>query len=180
MPGLAKTEHRQPRHAAHTLDSILAKCDEDAGCWLWKGALGHGVPSLCVERKTMPVRRYIAQHIQGRRVAGLAATASCMNALCVSPDCLVLVTRSQLQKMWADHLGYHSNPVRNHKLALRAREHSPHSDETVALVRKLSETLTQREIAQRLGLNFDFVNKLVRNKLRRDYAANPWAGLLAA
>lgn len=173
-------KHRQPYRVPHTLDSILAKCDEDAGCWLWRGALGHGVPSLSVERKTMPVRRYIAQHIQGRRVAGLLATASCMNALCVSPDCLVLVTRSQLQKMWADHLGYHKNPVRKAKLARKARENSPHSDETVAMVRQLSETLTQREIARRLGLNFDFVNKVIRNELRRDYAANPWAGLLAA
>lgn len=180
MPGPAKTPHRQPHHVAHTLESILAKCDEDAGCWIWKGGLGHGVPTLSVNRKTMPVRRYIAQHLQGRRVAGLLATSSCMNPLCVSPDCLVLVTRAQLQKMWANHLGYHHNPVRNAKIAQQARANSPHSDETVALVRQMSETLTQREISRRLGLNFDFVNKVIRNKLRRDYAANPWAGLLAA
>ena len=180
MPGIAKTKARRPDHVPHTLETIFDKCIDDGGCWIWQGGLGHGTPMLSHERQPIPVRRYIAEHIQGRQVGKLLATARCMNRLCVAPDCIELVTRARLQKRWADHLMYSQNPVRNAKIAAVKRSQSPHSEEVVQKVRELSERMSQREVARTLGLNFDFVNKIVTGKSRRDYSNNPWAGLLAA
>lgn len=172
------TTPRRPDRTPHTLETIYVKCIDDGGCWIWQGGLGHGSPMLSHERKPIPVRRYIAGHILGKKTKGLTATVTCMNQLCVCPDHIVMMTRGQLQKYWHEHLRYTQNPVRNSRIAEAKRAQSPYGEDIVEQVRELSETLSQRAIARALNLNFDFVNKIVNGKSRRTYTANVWAGLM--
>ena len=174
---------KRPDRAPVTLAWVQGRCIEEGDCWIWQGAKNsHAIPVIGWRDKegrerTGNVRRVVATLMGLDLSGGLVATCSCKEPLCVSPKHVVAVTRSKMQKEWAAQLKYHNHPVRRAKLSAAARARSPHSEATIALVREMSGTLTQREIARRLGLNFNYVNKVVRHKVRQTMGGNPFAGM---
>lgn len=174
---------KRAAYAPVTLEFVRSRCVEECDCWLWQGAVNSqacpviGWRDADGHKRTSNVRRLVAGMLGMDLSGGRVATCSCCDPRCVSPKHAKAVTRSEMQMQWAAVLGYHANPVRRARLSAAARARSPHSDETIAQVHALAETMTQREVARRLGLNFDFVNKIVRGRLRYVVGCNPFAGL---
>jgi hypothetical protein len=95
--------------------------------------------------------------------------------MCVNPEHIKVVTRAQLQKMHSDRTQYGKNPIRAKKIAENRRALSNYTADDVRVVREW--TGTQRELARQTGWNFDWINKVTRGRIWKDYA-NPFAGLM--
>lgn len=162
-----------------TMEFIRSKSHEDGDCLIWDGAKGtskvSGVPYINDNKKLMPVRRWIAANVLNLKTDGLLASTSCGNPLCVEPSHVAMKNRKTLTKDAAKRTQYHKNPVRNQKLAMAARERSPHPLELIEKIRNMEGT--HRGIARELGINFDVVNRIRSGKGYKQYKNNPWAGL---
>jgi hypothetical protein len=157
--------------------SRLEKHTEEVGnCWEWQGAMQHNSPTPVINfnRRAQPVRRLLAQAM-GKPVKGMFVTCKCRNELCVNPDHLRVVTRKRLQEMLAKERNYQSNPVRNKKLADKARRNSKLTVELAAEIREAEGS--QRAIAARYGVTQSTVSVIKRGKTWRDYS-DPFAQLI--
>lgn len=169
---------RQRPYKNHTLESLRARCIEEGDCWLWQGAATGGVPSIGFKGKTVYVRRYILEVLQGRSLGHKQRTTpTCFNHLCINPEHIMLTSRSIIQKRWTNHAGYMQAPARRLKITVSRRERSPYSLETVQKVHDMEGTMSQRAIARTLGTSRNFVQKLLSGKSWQPLN-NPWAGLL--
>lgn len=161
-----------------TLDLVREKCIEDAGCWIWQAGYSHGSPAMRVGKhsdgKIMSVRRWVAVNVLGLDVEGKVVTSACMDKRCVSPDCVSVMTRAKLQKIWSDHLGYAQNPVRRKRLQATVIRRLGTDMQLVEAIRNDQRSI--RVIAKEIGKSFDFVQKI---KSGKHYAnpGNPFAGL---
>lgn len=177
MPkGYSKTPRRQLGEPL-TLELIESKCIDDAGCWIWQGAFQQNTPRISAGRgkQQLQARRWVAEAM-GHKIAGMMVTSKCDNPRCVSPDCVLVMTRKQLQQRTADRLSYHHRPARAAKLSAFQRSRSEFTEENIAFVRLLCERMSQKEVARRLCMNYDHVNKIATYRLWKDYS-NPFAGL---
>jgi hypothetical protein len=109
----------------------------------------------------------------------MMVTCSCDNPRCVAPDHVLVLTRKQLQQRTSDRLMYQQCPARAAKLAAYQRSRSEFTEENIAFVRLLAEKMPEREVARRLCMNFDHVNKIVHWRLWKNYN-NPFQGLFSA
>ena len=158
------------------IERVRRHIDEVGDCWEWNGATQSTAPTPMInwKRKVQPVRRLLASEL-GKRIKGKFVTCKCRNELCVNPDHLLVVTRKRLQKMLSKERNYTSNPVRNKKLAEKARLNCKLSVELAAEVREADGT--QRAIAARFGISQATVSVIKRGKTWRDYS-NPFAQLI--
>lgn len=158
-----------------TMELIESKCIDDAGCLIWQYGSAHGAPYMSVNRKSVAVRRWVVENVMGKTVGRNLVTSKCMNKMCVCPDHLIVVTRSTLQKMWADHTQYGANPVRRQKLVEAARRRFGFDQELRDRV--LADPRPQKVIAREIGKSQDFVAAIKKGKSFRDHS-NPFAGLM--
>lgn len=160
-----------------TLELIESKCIDDAGCWIWQGAFQQGTPRMSNGHGQPGIqpRRWVAQSL-GHNINKMMVTCSCDNPRCVAPDHILVLTRKQLQQRTADRLKYHLRPARCIKLSAFQRSKSEYTLENIEFVRLLCEKMPQKEVARRLCMNFDHVNKIAKHKLWKDYSS-PFAGL---
>ena len=166
--------HRN-RSAPVTLDTIYGRCDEVGDCWIWRGAVSHGTaPAINIDGKSTNVRRFVVG-LLGRQTKGRYVTACCGAPLCVAPDHLRVVTRSQLNTMAARRTGYGQNLARAAKIAQARRSRAHLSPELVQMIR--SSDLPSAQLAKQLGVSKSTVNDARRGDTWRDYA-NPWNQLL--
>jgi hypothetical protein len=168
------TTPRRPNHAPIDLDVIQAKCTDDAGCWIWNGAIHAGMPVIRHDRKVVNVRRYIAEHIQGHQVTGRLATASCGNGKCCAPDHIDLITRLALQRRTTRQTQHQQLATRNEKLAQAARARSPLNQEIVDAIR--ASDLPIRALAAQYNLAQASVHRVKTYQSWKDYRS-PFAGL---
>jgi hypothetical protein len=168
-----RVDVRRKNKEAPTLELIEAKSIDDGGCWIWDQGTAHGNAYMSVNGKSVAVRRWIMQN-KGIDIRGKLVTSTCMNSLCVNPEHLIVVTRAKLQKMWADHLQYASNPVRCAKLAAHARARVGASPEEVLKAR--TDPRSIRVVAAELGRSYDFVQAVRAGESWKTYSS-PWAGL---
>jgi hypothetical protein len=165
---------RRENKTKPTLELIEAKSHWDGDCLIWGGGVAHNAPYMSVNKKSTPVRRWIAENLQGKKTKGLFVTFTCDCNLCVNPDHVVVVTRAKMQKMHADRLQYASNPVRRAKLAKAARARFNTSEEDVEKARNDPRSI--RVVAAELGRSFDFVQKIRSGETWKTYG-NPFSGL---
>jgi hypothetical protein len=163
-----------PIGQAHTLETIYARSIEEGECWIWQGTMCKTAPVLRHGRKIYPVRRYIAELLQGKRTAGLFAHMCCGNLNCVAPDHIRLYTRKQLQQSTAARTGYGSNPARVAKLKRSAEHRYQRAQEQIDAIRNAEGSM--RQIARDTGVCFDVVRR-IRNGETYQPANNPWMGL---
>lgn len=158
------------------IERVRKHIDEVGDCWEWNGAMQSNAPTPAInwKRRCKPVRRVLAEAM-GKAIQGKFVTCKCRNELCVNPDHLMVVTRKRLQEMLSKERNYTSNPVRNKKLADKARLKSKLTSELAAEVREADGT--QREIAARFGISQATVSVIKRGKTWRDYS-NPFAQLI--
>lgn len=166
---------RRLNYAEPTMELIESKSHWDGDCLIWDGACAHKAPYMSLNRKSVAVRRWIAVNILKLPMAKRLATFTCTNSLCVNPEHVAAMTRAQLQQLHADRVQYGKNPARAKKLADAKRKHSRFKAEDIQKVHEW--TGSQRELARQMGVSFDWVNKVVRGVIWKDYS-NPFAGLM--
>ena len=159
---------------SHTIESIKERCIEEGDCWLWQGAYSHSAPVLRHQRKVLPVRRYIAEFLQGKDTYQRFAHVKCGDLSCVCPDHIVVYTRAKLQKETAARVGYAQRPERNYKLSKAAMARNKRTQEEIDAIRNATGSI--RQIARDLGYNFSVVQK-IRNGTSYRQVNNPFSGL---
>lgn len=165
---------RRKDNEAPTLELIESKSKWDGDCLVWGGGVAHNAPYMSVNKKSTPVRRWIAEVLQGKKTAGLFVTFTCGCNMCVNPDHVAVMTRAKMQKMHADRLQYASNPVRCAKLSKAARARFNTSEEEVEKARNDPRSI--RVVAAELGRSFHFVQKIRAGETWKTYG-NPFQGL---
>lgn len=143
---MSDSKIRRDDYAEITMELIASKCKEDGDCLIWQYGTAHGAPYMSLNRKSVSVRRWVAQQVMTKDIGRYLVTSKCMNKLCVCPDHLVVVTRATLQKMTADHTNYASHPVRRQKLIEVAKKR--HGFDPELRERILNDPRPQREIAK--------------------------------
>lgn len=165
---------RRKDNEAPTLKLIESKSRWNGDCLIWEGGSAHNAPYFSVNKKSTPVRRWIAESLQGKKTKCLFVTFTCHCNMCVNPDHIAVVTRAKMQKMHADRLQYASNPVRRAKISKAARVRFNTSEEQVEKARNDPRSI--RVVAKELGRSFDFVRKIRNGETWQNYGS-PFAGL---
>jgi len=166
----------------HTIESLMAKCTEEGDCQLWNGSTtkyGHPVMTFLCENKrtTTNVRRRVAQ-LMGMKIEGMMVSCSCNNALCISPACIEVISRKQLQLKTMKRERQQSRINTRAKLAKIAQRRSPVM--SMALAREIrSSDETGRQIAARIGVSAQIVSRVRTNRSWVDFT-NPYLRLKAA
>lgn len=166
---------RRKDNQAPTMELIEAKSHWDGDCLVWDGGVAHNAPYMAVQKKSTPVRRWIAENIQGKKTKGMFVTFTCHCNMCVNPDHIAVMTRAKLQKLHADRLQYATNPVRCAKLSKAARARFKTTEEDVEKARNDPRSI--RVVAAEIGRSFDFVQKIRSGETWKKYD-NPFAGLM--
>lgn len=110
----------------------------------------------------------------GRNVpAGLVPSSRCRNIACVSPDCLMLPTLSELRVIDAQR-GIYSHPEANLKRRRAALSVAKFSDELVHQARSYEGTCAQAAAAT--GISLSHVKK-IRLGQARVPVSHVWRGL---
>lgn len=175
MPKLKPGVTHRKKGAPVTLDTIHDRCDEVGDCWIWRGALSHGTqPAINIDRRSTSVRRFVAS-LLGRQTKNRYVTSCCGDPLCVAPDHLRVVTRSQLNKSAAERTGYGKSLTRSVKLAEARRRRARLSPELVQMIRQ--SDLSDAQLAKQLAVAKSTINDARRGDTWRDYH-NPWNQLL--
>lgn len=137
-----------------TLEAIQAKCDVlENGCWVWTGATdGNQIPRmrLPMSRRLLNVRRVVLE-LEGAYLGNLKATTCCTTPLCVSPDCVIASSPSELISRAAKRTGYAQRPERNAQISATKRTSSRMNWNLVNEIRTSPEST--RALARRLGFH---------------------------
>lgn len=156
------------------IERMQAHFYEDAGCWIWKGAMQaqtkSAVPFMQWRGKVGAVRRHVAVEM-GLKLGGKVATHSCGNPLCVNPDHIRVVTRSQFQRELAKRTTHQASPARLAKIAEAKRSKAKLNEQAVAEIRQANEP--QQVLAQRYGVSQATISEIKRGLIWRDFS-NPF------
>lgn len=153
---------------------LLERTVRNDFCLEWTGPLNKGTPVSRVPgcRELIAVRRLVLLELGPIR-EGMLASTTCGNPLCVNPHHVKAMTRTQVQKKTAAKNGYHKNPVRAAKIAMKAKARRILTDEQAHMVRIDPRPL--RTVAEELGVNFSVVQMIRAGRTYKN--GNPFAGL---
>ena len=132
--------------AGHNLRRSTAECSINAetGCWDWQGAKNsRGYGHLSVDGQMVYAHRRAYETAYGPIPDGLVVDHVCANPLCVNPDHLAAVSQAE-------------NVRRSRSTKLTVDD--------VRTIRRLAETVPQRQIAQRFGIAPNTVSSIVHRK----------------
>lgn len=166
---------------AETLEYVLARCEEDGGCWIWQGAMQccGTTPTFRLpgSRKTTSVRRVVLE-ARGVKLEGRFATNVCESPRCVAPEHLKAMTRKQLQAKTANTLAPDVKLRRNARLTKTLHSQSKLTAQTVELLRQ--SPLDTRTLARYMGVSRYAIWAALRGRTWAPTpAANPFAALIA-
>lgn len=164
-----------PTGAVHTMETITERCEEEGECLIWQAGKSHGTPALRHGDRTVQVRRYIFEVLQGKKVPkGMLISFCCDNIDCVHPEHIRMFTRKQLQARTVKRTQYGANPVRSLRLAKAAQARSDMTWDRVREIRAMDGT--DKGIARELELPFSVVNSIRKHRTWKE--ASPFAALL--
>lgn len=158
------------------LARIVDKCREEGGCLIWHGCFSDsGVPQVSFRSRAHSVRRVLYEAVTGRApAAGMVVAPRCRHPKCVSPDCLQLLTVSQLRKLDAAR-GVFNTATANAARLVAARRRAVIPDDLITLVRNYEGTCAQAAAASGVSLSHC---KKIRAGTARAPMASPWKGLM--
>ena len=155
----------------YLMDRIRHKCVEDGDCLIWQGDKSiDGRPRYYIDGKRKNLRHLLwvdkfgREPEEGRRVG-----VRCRRDCCVAEEHLVARNRQQELK------GIKRKPDTKIRIALARRKGSKYSDEFVRMVREMPGS--HLDIAKELGMHYQTVQRIRKHEMRRELAANPFAGL---
>lgn len=157
---------------------VAARSVEDGDCIRWTGFLYGGQPGANIDGQKFCVPRALWE-IERGPIPGLRLRCMCGLNRCINLNHRKPVTPKELAKM-SGALGLMSGPVRSAKIAAtkRAGKQAKVSDEVVQAIRESDEPGIV--LARRYGISNALVSKYRLYQVRKDYSANPFAGLLEA
>ena len=150
-------------------------CPECGERWSWTGTVwASGVPVFRHKDKSTYPRRVLLEEKTGQPIpAGMLATTTCENELCVNPKLLVLMTRKQLIER-THQRGRIVTMAMRIKISEAKRRQSKLSDEAVRDIRSSEEH--RSVLMQRYGITEAYYYMLRKGLFRKEYS-NPFAGL---
>lgn len=158
--------------AVQTMESLIARTDEEGDCLIWKGYIGNGVPQVSHHGKVIAVRRLMLE-LQGRVLRiGDHAASKCRNPSCVNPE--HISHRNKFQHSAAMHSAPRNEEVRAAKLAAFRRKTAKLDMEKAREIRCSDES--GPVLAARYGVDKALVSRIRRNEAWREFS-NPFAGL---
>ena len=157
-----------------TQRKVQDRCIEEGDCWIWQGCVCGRGQRPCVNwgGKTRYVQRVVWESQHGPVKRGLVVTPSCGNRLCVSPNCLKLVTNKTSKQMAAAR-GAFSNPSKIRRSALTVRARSWITEE---MVQQIKAARTGKEAHEATGVSLSHCKAIRRGAARASFA-NPFSGL---
>jgi hypothetical protein len=155
---------------AALLESIRIRCVCDGKCWLVKTTpQPDGRIILSIDNRSVHARKWVYETTTGKKLQQRFATsARCGNDRCVSPACVVAISRSRLMRERAARGMQQAARIsagRGSKVSLEAARDIRSSDEPGYV------------LAERYGITVGYANLIKRNKARKEYS-NPFAGLM--
>lgn len=154
------------------MDRVLKQSHRDWRHLLWDGPLSVKTPVTRVPgfRELIAVRRIVL--LERGPVQPHILAVGCGHPLCVDPRHVRGRTRAELAKITAKTSDYHQNPIRNAKIAAKARRiFTPEQAREIAL-----DPRPQRVIAKELGVTQSTIGSIKMGKTYR-FVSNPFAGL---
>lgn len=134
-------------------------------------------PQTTCDGEPVLVRRMLFEIETGRKLTDAECVVpTCLNPYCIKPEHQKVITRAQHQKSAAKRGA--KSPTRAAKVAAtkRARGLLKLTDEQVCEIR--ASDASGPELAARMNCSVSMVSLIRLNKVRREYAGNPFAGLL--
>jgi len=164
------------------LARIKAKCEEDGDCLIWNGRVHtNGAPSATEwvdgEDRYVGVRRRAYEEYHGVTLAPTDLISTCGHPACLAKKHLERITASERNRR------RHANAdvaarLRLSKSAAKVQQQlkGKLTPEQVAAIRNSEEG--PYRIAKKLGVNGRVASRIKRGLSYREYAANPFSGLL--
>lgn len=159
------------------IERVRARCIECGDCWEWQGAVqkdNGNTPVINVDGTVRPVRRVLLE-AAGVRLKKRVVTFACGNHLCVNPEHLQAMTRTEFQLRLSQTVRSHSNPVTLANISRAARRNSKLDAQTAESIRQAEGS--HREIAKRFGVCAATVGSIKRGRIWRDYT-NPFSNVV--
>ncbi len=154
-----------------TLQTLLAKCREDADCLLWTGSLSHSSGHPKYNNKA--ARRLVYALAKGPIPPGKLVTTTCGCAQCLSPEHLALISKSQ-----AAVKGNACLTVRMRKAIASAKANRPKAKLDMQKAEEIrGSSATLDELAERYAVDRTLISKVRRNEAWREMTATPFQGL---
>ena len=153
-----------------TIEKILARCDEDADCMLWRG---------CQGRTNQPktgngsVRRIAWRLVHGKIPKGRLVTVTCGHSMCLNPEHLALTTKSAVIRKNLSRPAVRLRVIVSSRLAVRAALGKITME--IARAIRASDRLG-RDWARELGVSESLVSLVRRGKTWKE-PVSMWAGL---
>lgn len=167
-----------------TLERILSKCEEDGDCLIWQGKVHQrtGAPAgtewINGKDYYVGVRRRAYEEYHGVTLGRNGEIATCGHPKCLAKKHLELITRSERVRRMHRTMDAATKLRRSQSLARAQQERmGKFTPEQVAAIRDSEDG--PYVTAQRLGVSGVVASRIRRGVSYREYAGNPFAGLLA-
>lgn len=165
-------------NAPITLDFLKSKTEEVGECWIWQAGKSHKIPHLRAtidgQKKSMSVKRWIAEYHLKLDIKGKLITSSCFEHCCVNPDHIKVVSRKKLQQMWTDKLQFQQSATNKIKQSIARQKQFPRSDDLIQRILESNESCVK--IAKKEGVSKTFVNNVKTGRYVK-YSQNFFRGL---
>ena len=162
-----------------TLNDIYERCIEVGDCMEWQGGMSHGnTPVARVSGgNVVSIRKYIFTELLGNELPrGRFTAITCQNQSCVARAHIISADRTYIMHAASAATRYGQNPVRNAKIAAKARART--SSLSPEIVQAIKESpLSGAALARELGCAKSTVNNVRANQSWKTYTGNPWAGM---
>jgi hypothetical protein len=156
---------------------IAARVIEDGDCLRWTGFRVNGHPAGAIGPLKFLVRREVWQAAHGEIPPGRILRCTCETPLCVNLEHLRCTTYQSVAKE-CGALGLMSGRVRSARIAdvKRAGRQAKISQADAEVIR--GSDAKGVELAEQFGISPSTVSKIRRGECRREFRANPFAGLI--
>lgn len=154
----------------NSIEKILARCDEDADCMIWRGCRG---------RTNQPktgngsVRRIAWKLVHGEIPEKRLVTVTCGHPMCLNPEHLALTNKAKVIRKNLSRLDVKVRQAASSRKAVRASVGKITMD--IARDIRASDRLG-RDWARELGVSESLVSCVKRGKTWKE-PASMWAGL---
>lgn len=148
------------------LDVLQEKTVEVGDCLEWTGYLNRKTPATSVGGIGVSVRALVAKRL-GWPIKGNLVTNRCCNMLCVKPEHLVLMTKSQFHSHVSKHRVDQQSLSRRMKLSKAVRKRSKLTKEQADAIK--AHPGKQKEIAKEFGVCVATVQRIRSGITWRDF-----------
>jgi hypothetical protein len=165
-----------------TMEWVLARCEEDADCLLWKNAVNeHGQPKATFHhpdgtRSTKNMRRIVWNlHSETPLKPRLYVQMKCEHKHCLNPEHMKVITKSAMVAKTWQNMATRVSKV----LAVQRTTRAIRGKLDMDKARYIRSTdRPAKELATEFGVSETVIHLVRRNRAWRELQASPFAGLM--